>query len=100
MLQFLLQEYRRNRVTRFAVWVLAYGLALWLVNRFSGNVPGFLLFLFWATFVFVVGYNIVRLLGFLRRTLLWHLRRRLLLTYFFVAVVPIVLILLMVLAAG
>jgi sigma-B regulation protein RsbU (phosphoserine phosphatase) len=82
------------------VWVLAYGLALWLVNRFSGDVPGFLWFLFWVSFLFVAGYYAVRLLKVVTRTLLWHLRRRLILTYFFVGVVPIVLILLMVLAAG
>jgi phosphoserine phosphatase RsbU/P len=97
---FLRNEYHRHRVTRFAVWVLAYGLALWLVNRFSGSVPGFLWFLFWVSFLFVAGYYAVRLLKVVTRTLLWHLRRRLILTYFFVGVVPIVLILLMVLAAG
>jgi len=89
---FLLSEYHRHRVARFAVWALAYGIALWLVSRFSGNVPGFLWFLFWIAFLFVAGYYLLRLLRFIRRTLLWHLRRRLILTYFFVAVVPIALI--------
>lgn len=92
MINFLLTEYHRHRVARFAVWVFAYGLALWLVTRFSGSVPGFLWFLFWLAFLFVAGYYVVRLLRFVTRTLLWHLRRRLILTYFFVGVVPIVLI--------
>lgn len=100
MFKSLLQEYRRHRVARFAVWVLAYGLALWLVSRFSGSVPGFLWFLFWVSFLFVAGYYVIRLLRFVTRTLLWHLRRRLILTYFFVAVVPIGLILLLVLTAS
>ena len=100
MLNFLVTEYHRHRVARFTVWVLAYGLALWLVDRFSGAVPGFLWFLFWVSFLFVSGYYFVRLLKIITRTLLWHLRRRLILTYFFVGVVPIVLILLMVMAAG
>ncbi len=100
MLDFLKSEYHQRRVARFTVWVLAYGLALWLVDRFSGGVPGFLWFLFWVSFLFVAGYYAIRLLKTVTRTLLWHLRRRLILTYFFVGVVPIVLIVLMVLAAG
>src|SRR5215469_1487169 len=100
MFAFLFREYHRSRVARFAVWVLAYGFALWLVNRFSGAVPGFLWFLFWVSFLFVAGYYAVRLIKTVTRTTLWHLRRRLILTYFFVGVVPIMLILLMVLAAG
>ncbi|HUI43933.1 MAG TPA: SpoIIE family protein phosphatase [Terriglobia bacterium] len=96
MLDFLLREYRRHRMARFTVWVLAYGVALWLVNRFSGGVPGFLWFLFWAAAVPAAAYYVFRLGGVLRRHLLWHLRRRLILTYFFVAVVPIGLILLLI----
>ncbi|HEY6291655.1 MAG TPA: SpoIIE family protein phosphatase [Terriglobia bacterium] len=95
MLEVLHQEYRQHWMARFGVWVLAYGIALWLVSRLSGGVSGFLWFLFWITFIPVAGYYFFRLLGFVRRHLLWHLRRRLILTYFFVAVVPIGLLLLL-----
>ena len=95
VLESLLREYRQHRIARFGVWVLAYGIALWIVNRVSGGVSGFLWFLFWISFIPVAGYYFVRLFGFLRRHLLWHLRRRLILTYFFVGVVPIALLLLL-----
>jgi sigma-B regulation protein RsbU (phosphoserine phosphatase) len=92
VLDFLLREYRRHRMARFSVWVLAYGLALWLVDRFSAGAPGFLWLLFWLAAIAVAGYYFFRLFGSIRRYFLWHLRRRLILTYFFVAVVPIGLI--------
>jgi phosphoserine phosphatase RsbU/P len=87
-------------MVRFAVWIVAYGAVLWLVDRFSGGAPRFLWFLFWVTFIPVVAYYIFRLVAYLRRYVLWHLRRRLILTYFFVGVVPIGLILLLVLIAA
>lgn len=96
MLEVLLKEYRQHRMARFAVWIVAYGAALWLVHRFTGGASSVLWFLFWITFLPVVGYYLVRLAGYVRRHLLWHLRRRLILTYFFVAVVPIALIFLLI----
>lgn len=99
MLDALLQEYRRHRMARFAAWIVSYGAAVWLLDRFSGGAPRFLWFLFWVGFIPVLGYYIFRLGAYLRRYVLWHLRRRLILTYFFVGVVPIALILLLVLIA-
>jgi sigma-B regulation protein RsbU (phosphoserine phosphatase) len=96
VLDSLLSEYRRHRMARFTVWVLAYGAALWLVDRFSrGGAPGSLEVLFWLAAIPAGFYYFVRLFRLLRRYLLWHLRRRLILTYFFVAVVPIGLLLLL-----
>ncbi len=83
-------------MARFTVWVLAYGAALWLVNRVSkAGAPASLEFVFWVAAIPCAFYYVIRFFKFLRRYLLWHLRRRLILTYFFVAVVPIVLLLLL-----
>lgn len=88
-------------MARFTVWVLAYGAALWLVNRISrAGAPGALEVLFWLAAIPCAVYYVIRFFKFLRRYLLWHLRRRLILTYFFVAVVPIVLLLLLVAVAA
>lgn len=87
-------------MARFAAWIFAYGAALSLADRFSSGAPRLLWFLFWVTFIPVVAYYIFRLGALLRRYVLWHLRRRLILTYFFVGVVPIALILLLVLIAA
>lgn len=83
-------------MARFAAWVSAYGLALWLVERLAGSVPGLLWLVFWITFVPSFIYYQVRLLGFVRGRLLWRLRRRLVVAYLFIAVVPILLIILLV----
>jgi phosphoserine phosphatase RsbU/P len=83
-------------MARFTVWVVAYGLALRLVEQFSGGPPALLWVIFWLAVIPAGGYYLFRLGGVLRRNLLWHLRRRLILTYFFVAVVPIALILLLI----
>ena len=81
-------------MARFTVWVLAYGAALWLVNRVSRTgAPGALEVLFWLAAIPCAFYYVIRLFKLLRRYLLWHLRRRLILTYFFVGVVPIALLL-------
>ena len=93
---FLHREYRTHRMARFGVWVLAYGSALWLVDRFSAGAPASLWSLFWLAAIPVGIYYLIRLLKAVRRHILWHLRRRLVLTYFFVGVVPIALILLLV----
>ena len=84
-------------MARFAAWVFAYGVALWLVERLTGSVPGSLWFLFWITFIPALIYYLGRLLGYVRSHLLWRLRRRLIVAYLFIAVVPILLIILLVL---
>jgi sigma-B regulation protein RsbU (phosphoserine phosphatase) len=92
----LLREYRTRPAARFAVWVLAYGLTLWLVGRFSkapNAVPTLLWVLFWLCFLPLGGYYIIRLVGFVKGRLLWRLGRRLIVAYIFIAVVPIILIL-------
>jgi sigma-B regulation protein RsbU (phosphoserine phosphatase) len=88
----LLQEYRTRRMARFTVWVLAYGAALWSVDRLSSGAPGLLWALFWLTLIISGGYYLGRLAGFIRRHVLWRLRRRLVVTYLFIAFVPIFLI--------
>lgn len=95
--EFLLQEYRTHRMARLAVWILAYGVAVWLLDRFGGGVQTWHWVLFWITFVPAVFYYLIRLIRFVRQRLLWRLRRRLIVTYLFIAVVPILLIILLVL---
>ncbi len=91
----LIQEYRSHRMARFSAWVLAYGLALWLTDRFrhaAGGAPGLLWFVFWIAFLVAAGYYVVRLVEFIRGVVLWRLRRRLIVAYTFIAFVPIILI--------
>jgi sigma-B regulation protein RsbU (phosphoserine phosphatase) len=94
--KFFLREYQTRRMARFTVWVLAYGAALWSVDRLSSGAPGPLWALFWLAAVTCGVYYVGRLLGFTRRRLLWRLRWRLIVTYVFIAIVPIVLIVLLV----
>jgi len=96
VLRSLLQEYRTRRMARFAAWVLAYGAAVWLLDRFGAGAPRLLWILFWITFIPSIAYYLYRLGGFVRQRLLWRLRRRLIVTYIFIAVVPILLIVLLV----
>jgi sigma-B regulation protein RsbU (phosphoserine phosphatase) len=84
-------------MARFAFWMLAYGLALWIVERLAGGVPGPLWGLFWVALLISGGYYFGRLIGFVRARVLWRLRRRLIVAYLFIAVVPIVLIIFLVL---
>ncbi|HEV2348672.1 MAG TPA: SpoIIE family protein phosphatase [Terriglobia bacterium] len=83
-------------MARFAVWVAAYGAALWVVGRTTGTVPGGLWLLFWITFVPTAFYYLYRMVKLFKQKLLWRLRRRLAVTYVFIAVVPIFLILFLV----
>jgi len=92
----LLREYHTHRMARFTVWVLTYGAALWSVNRLSRGAPGALWALFWVAAVTCGIYYLWRLLGLIRRRLLWRLRWRLIVTYVFIAFVPIILILFLV----
>jgi sigma-B regulation protein RsbU (phosphoserine phosphatase) len=92
LLKALLRECRTHRLARFTAWELAYGAALWTVDKLSGGAPAALWVLFWIAAVVCVVYYLGRLLAFLRRRLLWRLRRRLIVTYVFIAFVPIVLI--------
>jgi sigma-B regulation protein RsbU (phosphoserine phosphatase) len=89
-------EFRAHRMARFAVWIALYGVALWLVERITGPVPGLLWLLFWASFIPSAIYYLVRGIGYVRHRLLWRLRRRLVVAYLFIAVVPILLIVLLV----
>jgi len=88
----LLKEYRTHPMARITVWVLAYGVAMWSVDRLSSGAPSALWALFWCGAIICGVYYLGRLLGFIRRRLLWRLRWRLVVTYVFVAIVPIVLI--------
>ena len=92
LLKVLLREYRTHRMARFTVWVLAYGAALWSVDRLSSGAPAALWALFWLAAITCGVYYLGRLAVFIRRRLLWRLRRRLIVTYVFIAFVPIVLI--------
>lgn len=83
-------------MARFAVWVAAYGAALWVVDRTTGSIPGGLWFLFWVAIIPTAFYYLFRLYRILKQKLLWRLRRRLVVAYLFIAVVPIVLILFLV----
>ena len=92
LLRALLKEYRTRRMARISVWVLAYGAAMWSVDRLSSGAPAALKYLFWLGAIICGVYYLGRLLGFIRRRLLWRLRWRLIVTYMFIALVPIVLI--------
>ena len=92
LLKVLLREYRTRRMARFTVWVLAYGAALWSVDRLSSGAPAALWALFWLAAITCGVYYLGRLTVFIRRRLLWRLRRRLIVTYVFIAFIPIVLI--------
>jgi len=92
LLRVLLREYRTRRLARFTVWVLAYGAALWSVDRLSSGTPATLWALFWLAAITCGVYYLGRLLGFIRRRLLWRLRWRLVVTYVFIAFIPIALI--------
>jgi len=96
VLRTLLQEYRTRRMARFAFWVAAYGVALWILDHFGSGTAGSLWALFWISLIPIATYYLVRLVRFIRDRMLWRLRRRLIITYLFIAVVPIFLILLMV----
>lgn len=96
MIEALRLELRTHRMARFAVWIVAYGAALWLVEHLTGAVPGLLWSLFWVTFIPSVVYYLVRGIRYVRHRLLWRLRRRLIVAYIFIAVVPILLIVLLV----
>jgi len=93
--ELLLREYRTHRLARFTAWVLAYGAALWVSDRFTraaGDVSGLLWFVFWVCALVSGVYYLARLMRFIRSRLLWRLRRRLVVAYVFIAFVPILLI--------
>lgn len=93
---YFLKEYRRHRMARFALWVAAYGGALWIVGQVTRGVPGLLWFLLWVCLIAIGVYYLYRVWAFVHQHLLWSLRRRLIVAYIFIAVVPILLILLLV----
>ena len=94
--QSLRREYRNHRMARFGVWVVAYGAALRVVDRFTAGAPGLLWLLFWVAVVPVALHYLMRLIRYIRERVLWRLRRRLIVAYLFIAVVPILLIVLLV----
>ena len=80
----------RLRPRSRAAWAAWLGFAGYLVAYYLGR--GFvqtLFFLLLSSALVVLGW---RLLGSVRKVLLWRLRNRLIVTYFFVAIVPIFLI--------
>lgn len=92
LLEALRNEYRERRMARFSVWIAAYGVALWIVERTVGDVPGLLRQVFWIGALVAVFYYLGRLIGLTKAQMLWPVRRRLVVTYLFIAVVPILLI--------
>ncbi|HEV2494389.1 MAG TPA: SpoIIE family protein phosphatase [Terriglobia bacterium] len=96
ILEALYREYRTRRGARFSLWVIAYGVALWLVGVVTSGAPSLLWYLFWVTFIPVIVYYVGRLIGFIRRRGLWRLRSRLVVIYIFIAFVPIALIVVLV----
>jgi len=96
VLRIFRKEYRTRRMARFALWVAAYGAALWILDRFGSGTAGSLWVLFWISLIPIAVYYLARLVRFIRDRMLWRLRRRLVITYLFIAVVPILLILMMV----
>lgn len=96
VLESLRREYHDHRMARFAVWVIAYGIALWVVDRFGRGTSTFLWFLFWVTALPTGGYYLFRLQSYVRRRVMWRLRRRLVAAYVFIGMVPIALILVLV----
>ncbi|MGH9403802.1 MAG: PP2C family protein-serine/threonine phosphatase [Terriglobia bacterium] len=105
MLKALIHEYRTHGWARFTARLILFGVILWLAE----HIAGWFSHAFWLSVtlgslwlavkiaaVVVVIYYLIRLIGFVRRRLLWRLTRRLVVTYVFIAFVPIILILLMV----
>jgi len=92
LLKVLLREYRTHRMARLTVWVLAYGAVLWSVDRLTAGAPVLLWVFFWIAGTVCGVYYLGRLVGFVRRRLLWRLTRRLIVAYVFIAIVPILLI--------
>jgi sigma-B regulation protein RsbU (phosphoserine phosphatase) len=83
-------------MARFAIWLGAYGAALWLVDRFTAGAPGLLWFIFWIALLPVALSYLYRLAKYVKYHLLWRLWRRLVVTYVFIAVVPVIFILFLV----
>lgn len=92
----LIREYRQRPMARFAAWLLAFGVAVWVESIVSGGAPAVLWVMFVIGLVVAAVYYLIRLIGAFKEHILWHLRRRLIVTYLFIAVVPIVLILVLV----
>src|SRR5208337_250666 len=59
----LRREYRSHRMARFGIWVVAYGVALRVVDLFTAGAPGPLWFLFWVAIIAVVPILLIVLLA-------------------------------------
>ncbi|HTV55121.1 MAG TPA: SpoIIE family protein phosphatase [Terriglobia bacterium] len=100
MFQSLLREYHSRFMARFTFWTILSWAVLRTVNAITKVVP-LTLWVFVRIGVFVAAvYYLTRLIGLIRRRLLWRLTRRLAVTYIFIAFVPIVLILVLVALGG
>ncbi|MGH9351067.1 MAG: PP2C family protein-serine/threonine phosphatase, partial [Terriglobia bacterium] len=96
MLKALIHEYRTHGWARFTARLIVLGVILWVAGRAFDWSSRVLWLFFDLAAVVVAIYYLIRLIGFIRRRLLWRLTRRLIVTYVFIAFVPIILILLMV----
>ncbi|MGH9407588.1 MAG: PP2C family protein-serine/threonine phosphatase [Terriglobia bacterium] len=105
MLKSLANEYRSHRWAKFAAGLGVLALAVWIAERIAGLFThtwqfevtfGVLWLIVKIAVVVVVIYYIGRLIGVIRRRMLWRLTRRLIVTYTFIAIVPIILILVLV----
>jgi len=93
LLKTFLREYRKHRMARFTVWVLACGAILASVDRLAVGVPATLWILYGLAAAICLFYYLSRLVALIRP---WRLRWRLIVAYVFIAIVPILLIVLLV----
>jgi phosphoserine phosphatase RsbU/P len=100
MLQSVLREYHSRFMARFTFWTVLCWAVLRIVNAITNVVPVALWVFVWIGVFVAAVYYLVRLIGLIRRRLLWRVTRRLAVTYIFIAFVPIVLILVLVALGG
>jgi phosphoserine phosphatase RsbU/P len=97
MLQSLLREYHSRFMARFTSWTILSWVVLRIVNAVTHAVPIILWVFVWIGIIVAAVYYLIRLIGLIRRRMLWRLSRRLVVTYVFIAFVPVALILVLVL---
>jgi sigma-B regulation protein RsbU (phosphoserine phosphatase) len=97
MLQSLVREYHSRPMARFTFWTIVSWIALTIISATTHAVPVILWVFVWIGIVVAAVYYLFRLIGFIRRRMLWRLSRRLVVTYLFIAFVPVALILVLVL---
>lgn len=89
----LFYEYHTRRWARFTLRLIIFGIVLAILDAAFGWSSPLLWFAFKIGCAVVVIYYITRLIGLIRRRVLWRLSRRLVVTYLFIAFVPVILIL-------